>query len=166
MENTNLNYAHLVPTTWDKLNKIERTGWIMWKVKSPETVQQHINALRALAFSLSDSLTEFNDEEKKDLVDMLEIHDWAEAVVGDIVTVDQDKDKEKTKKQLQFEQESVAIKNICDQLGSDGERIMSLWMRFETSSDPVSTFARQLDKYQAIEQAFAYEQERQEDRCA
>lgn len=37
---------------------------------------------------------------------------------------------------------------------------MNLWLRFETSEDPSASFARQLDKYQAVEKAFEYEKEK------
>lgn len=34
---------------------------------------------------------------------------------------------------------------------------MDLWLRFETSADEMASFARQIDKYQAVEKALEYE---------
>lgn len=47
--------------------------------------------------------------------------------------------------------------SICNKLGKSGKEVMLLWLRYATSSDPAASFARQLDKYQAVEKALEYE---------
>lgn len=153
-----LRFAHLAPEIWEGLSSVLRTGWVMRKVENPESVQQHTIALRNLATELSEHLSDFSDEDKQDLIDMLEIHDWSEALDGDEVIYTYDEAERKTKKELKFAREKQTMEKICENLGEDGKKIMALWMRFESSDDQVAALARQLDKYQAIEQAMIYEQ--------
>lgn len=154
---TKLKYAHLAPDIWEALANIQSSGWVMWKVKDPESVQAHILALRALVISLAPSLPEFSIEETEELVDMLEIHDWVEAIVGDEVILTDDPEERKRLKAALHEKEHIAMREITKNLGEDGKKIMELWLRFENSDDKVACFARQLDKYQAIEQAAEYQ---------
>ncbi len=148
-----LRFATLAQEVWQALGELKRTGWVKRGVANPESVQEHTITLRNIAASL-DSLT---DEEKTGLLDMLEVHDWPEAIHGDEVVISTDAQELKTRKALKFEKEQKAIATICDKLGDKGQEIMNLWLRFETSSDPAAVFARQLDKYQAIEKALEYE---------
>ncbi len=152
-----LKYAHLAPEIWTELSKMPRTGWVDRHVENPESVQQHTLALKRLVLELSEKLEEFSDEDKQDLLDMLEIHDWSEAIDGDEVIYTFDEEKKKTKKELKFLREKKTMEHICEPLGEEGQKIMALWMRFETSDDQAASLARQLDKYQAMEQAAEYE---------
>ncbi len=149
----NLTYAHLAPEVWAALGKIPRTGWVNRHVKNPESVQEHTIALRELASSFKD-LTE---DEKDGLLNMLEIHDWPEVIHGDQAIVTNDEEEKRLLKATKYEKEKEALTTICARLGEDGKKIMDLWLRFENSNDPAASFARQLDKYQAIKKALEYE---------
>ncbi len=151
-----LVYAHYAPDIWRKLATIERTGWVMHGIKNPETIQDHTIDCIKLAMSLS-VLLELSEIDNKDLVNMLEIHDWVEAFVGDIVVLDDGSDEYKTKKENKKKAESKAINIIKKQLGKKGLEIYNLWQRFETSNDTIATLAREIDKYQALEKALYYE---------
>ncbi len=148
-----LNFAHLAPDVWDALGKLPRTGWVNRGVEHPETVQEHIIAL----VEMPSSFDGLSPEETEGLVEMLEIHDWPEAIHGDEVILTPDEAKEKTLKAAKFENEQKALAGICEKLGDAGKEIMALWLRFETSQDPAASFARQLDKYQAIQKSLEYE---------
>ncbi len=152
-----LKFAHLAPEVWQKLAEIPRTGWVKRDIENPETVQEHTIALKALAGSVSDSLTEFSLDDKQDLLDILEVHDWAEAIDGDKVTVTSDLVERKKLKEEKFASERDAMAKITESLGVEGSVIFDLWLRFELSDDRVADLARQLDKYQAIEKAYEYE---------
>jgi 5'-deoxynucleotidase YfbR-like HD superfamily hydrolase len=89
---------------------------------------------------------------------MLEIHDWAEFVIGDQVTFRQNKIERQALRVVKHEKENQAMKTICEELGEMGEKIMNLWLRFVNSQDDVASLARQIDKYQAIEKALEYEE--------
>ena len=152
-----LKYAHLVPHIWEALANLQRTGWVMRKVQNPESVQEHTIALKKLASELASSLTDFTEEEKEDLFDMLEVHDWSEAIIGDEVIYTYDVEEKKKLKEAKFQREKETMAEISGQLGEVGKKIFDLWMRFETSDDQVAQFARELDKYQAIEKAMEYQ---------
>lgn len=151
-----LSFANLVPGVWEGLTKLPRTGWVQRGVENPETVAEHTLSLRRLGKTLG----EFSDTERKELLDMLEVHDWPEAVQGDEVILNNgDTETYALLMSTKFEKEQHALRSICEKLGDDGNTIFNLWLRFETSDDTVATFARQLDKYQAVEQALIYEKE-------
>lgn len=148
-----LKFADVAPNVWKALGELKRTGWVNRGVEIPESVQEHTVALINLATSM-EGLTE---QEKDELVDMLEVHDWPEAIHGDEVILSVDENELKSLKAIKFEKEQRALASICKGLGEKGKEIMDLWIRFETSSDDAALFAKQLDKYQAIEKALEYE---------
>jgi putative hydrolase of HD superfamily len=151
-----LSFAHLVSEVWRELANLPRTGWVRRGVKNPETVAEHTLSLKCLAKVLGD----FSEEDRKELTDMLEIHDWPEAIHGDEVILNEgDNDKYELLKRTKFEKEQNALRSICEKIGGAGDTIFNLWIRFENSDDAVATFARQLDKYQAVEKALEYEKE-------
>ncbi|MFT5360229.1 MAG: 5'-deoxynucleotidase YfbR-like HD superfamily hydrolase [Candidatus Paceibacteria bacterium] len=150
-----LKYAHLSPQTWTALAELPREGWKRRNVQDPESVQDHTISLRELGFGFFDLMS---FEEKNGLLDMLEIHDWPESKEGDEVTVSETEETEKELKADKRIREENAMNSICKPLGEKGKVILSLWLRFEDSDDPAASFARQLDKYQAIEKALEYEE--------
>ncbi len=153
-----LKFAHLAPEIWGGLAGVERQGWLDRNVPKPvESVQLHTLALKRVAREVTALIPEFTEAEIEDLLDMLEIHDWSEAIDGDEVIYTADELERKTKKELKFAREQKTMVEICAPLGEIGQQIMNFWMRFETSADKVSSLARQIDKYQAMEQAAEYE---------
>jgi len=148
-----LSVAHLVPEAWGALSRLERTGWVKRGVENPETVAEHIRSLKELARELG----VFGGKQQEDLLLMLEIHDWPEALHGDEVIVTHDKADREARQKIKFENEQRAMETICAPLGERGAEILALWLRFETSDDEVAVFARELDKYQAVEKALYYE---------
>ena len=144
----------IAPEVYQSLQDLKRTGWVMRGVENPESVKEHTEALLALAEELAPLLT---SEEADGLVDMLEIHDWPEAIHGDEILLELDPEKRKALKSNKFENERNALTIICKDL-PNGEEIMALWLRHENSDDPAAEFSRQLDKYQAVEKALEYEQ--------
>lgn len=150
----NLKYAPLAPEVWDALGDLKRTGWVNRGVENPESVQEHIISLLDIVNSLEELLSV---EEKDDLFNMLEVHDWPEAIHGDQVIFTYDEKEFALLKADKFEKEKAALVSICEKLNEKGKEIMALWLRFETSPDPAASFGRQLDKYQAVEKALEYE---------
>jgi putative hydrolases of HD superfamily len=150
-----LKFASLAPDVWEALGNLKRTGWVNRGVANPESVQEHTIALLHLAASLEG----LSEEERDDLLEMLEVHDWPEVIHGDEVVLSVDEEELKSILATKFEKEQIAMNAICEKLGEKGKEIMGLWLRFESSSDPVAVLARQLDKYQAIEKAVEYEKE-------
>jgi len=139
-----LKFAHLAPNVWEKLHEIKRTGWKDHHVAHPESVQEHTIRLRELAVEIANDLEDFSTTDKDNLLDMLEIHDWAEAIDGDEAIVTNDEEDRKKRLTVKYEREY-------------NTKIFELWIRFENSDDKIALLARQLDKFQAIEKALEYE---------
>jgi len=150
---TILKFEKIAPEIYVKLQGLKRTGWVRDGVENPESVKEHTESLVKLAIELSESLT---DEEKHGLVEMLEVHDWPEALLGDEVILELDPEARKVLKDVKYENEKKALAEICKDL-PNGDEIMALWLRYEKSTDPAAVFGRQLDKYQVIEKALEYE---------
>lgn len=148
-----LKFAHLAPDVWNALYDLKRTGWVNRGVENPESVQEHIISLRNIASDIE----ELTAKERDGLLDMLEVHDWPEAIHRDEVILTLNEEELKSLKGKKFESEKAALSTICEKLGEDGKTIMDLCLRFETSQDESASFARQLDKYQAIEKALEYD---------
>lgn len=149
-----LKLEKVAPAVYESLQDLKRTGWVNRGVENPESVKEHTEALVKLAVELTPFLTE---DEIDGLIDMLEIHDWPEAIHGDEVILELNPDDRKALKEAKFKNERKALAKICDSIPG-GEEIMALWLRFENSNDPAAEFGRQLDKYQAVEKALEYEQ--------
>ncbi len=149
-----LKHAAEAEDVYAALADLKRTGWLNRGVKNPESVKEHTEALLALA---SELMPRLKAEEKDGLLEMLEVHDWPEALHGDEVILELNPDERKSLKNIKFENEKKALIKICENL-QNGEEIISLWLRFETSNDEAAVFARELDKYQAVEKALEYEQ--------
>ena len=89
-------------------------------------------------------------------MDVLEIHDWPEALAGDWVVLGDEPNAE----QLRHDQaaaESAAMAKIC-QDHEAGETVMTLYQRFTQGSDAVARLAYELELFQAILKAQEYEQ--------
>lgn len=149
-----LKLAVIAPQVYQSLQDLKRTGWVMRGVENPESVKEHTEALITLAKELSPLLS---SDETEGLLEMLEVHDWPEALHGDEVILELKPDERKALKEAKFENEKRALVEICAAL-PNGEKIISLWLRFENSNDPAAVFGRQLDKYQALEKSLEYEQ--------
>ncbi len=149
-----LKLEKVAPEVYQSLQDLKRTGWVNSGVENPESVKEHTEALVTLANELSPLLSE---GEIDSLIDMLEVHDWPEAIHGDEVILELNPDSRKALKEVKFENERKALEKICKDIPG-GDEIMALWLRFENSNDPAAEFGRQLDKYQAVEKALEYEQ--------
>jgi len=148
-----LSFAELSPDTWNALAELPRAGWVKRGVENPESVQEHIIALRRVASTLAD----IPEADMRDLLDMLEVHDWPEAIHGDEIIAGAVPEERQKLEEAKFEKEQQALVSICEGLGPAGQRIVELWLRFEKGEDEIASLARQLDKFQAVAKALEYE---------
>lgn len=148
-----LKYAPLAPDIWNKLAAIPRTGWVRRNVSNPESVQEHILHARIIA----SNLTSLTLQEKEEVINMLEIHDWPEVETGDIVIYTYNEQERRKLKLNKFEKEKEVMSNICSNLDEIGKEIFNLWLHLETSNSSLAKFSKEIDKYQAIEKALEYE---------
>ena len=156
MSNT-LRYESEASEIYAKLKLIPRTGWAMRGVSNPETVYDHTVSLVLLAKSMASEIT-LSDSELDDLTHILEIHDWAEAIVGDEYVPNENRKQYAEHKQLKAVRERVALKELISNKDYRDE-VLALFDRYENNTDPIASLAKQIDKYQALELALIYEQE-------
>ncbi len=149
-----LKLEAVAPHVYELLDGVNRTGWVNRNVENPETVKEHTEALLKLADEMLEYLT---PEETDGLLEMLEVHDWPEAIHGDEVILELNPAERKALKDIKFKNEERALEELCKDL-PNRQKIIDLWHRFELSDDPAAVFARQLDKYQAVEKSLEYEQ--------
>lgn len=151
-----LRYETTASHVYEQLKEIPRTGWVIRGVQSPETVYDHTVALLKLADSLHDSLG-LSDTEFDDLQHILEIHDWAEAIVGDEYIPNEDREDYHSRKKAKAKRELDGLLELLD--GQEYKAtVLDLFNRYESGADNVAKLAKQLDKYQALALALEYEE--------
>tara|TARA_B100001989_G_C24473585_1_gene430547 strand:- start:285 stop:887 length:603 start_codon:yes stop_codon:yes gene_type:complete len=155
LEATMLQFETEASGVYEALHKVKRTGWVNRGVKNPESVKEHTVALLELLREITHLLTE---QEMDGLAEMLEVHDWPEAIDGDPVILELNPELREKLLAEKFESEKSAMECICAPL-SNGNAYMDFWLRMELSDDAAAELGRQLDKYQAVEKALWYEQE-------
>jgi putative hydrolase of HD superfamily len=154
---TRLRYEVEAATIYNKLKQIKRTGWVRQGVKDPETVYEHTVSLIALADRLKSDL-QLSTEELDDLQHILEIHDWAEALVGDEYVPNENCIEYEKLKLTKAHKERLALQALLVDTPYRAT-VAVLFQRYETGADTISKLAKQLDKYQALELSLTYERE-------
>jgi len=150
-----LRFQTVASNVYEALHEVKRTGWVRRGVENPESVKEHTEALLILVEEVTPLLT---DRELDGLADMLEVHDWPEAINGDEVILELHPDKRKELLTGKFEREKWAMEILCAPLPNKAV-YMDLWLRMELSDDPAAKLGREMDKYQAVEKALQYELE-------
>lgn len=135
----------------ENLKKIKRTGWVEREIKNPESVADHSFRVAVLAMVLGDKL----DVDKNKLIKMALVHDWAESLVGDIVTEYGNEMKQKLS-DLKFQKEKKAFKKMTSSL-SNGKEYFNLWIEYEEQKSKEAKILKQLDKLEMALQAAEYE---------
>lgn len=149
-----LHYAADYKDVVSRLEILPRTGWVQWKVKDPETVWEHILAVRRLAITYKDNLN-LNEDEFRELLDMIEIHDWPEAQVGDGVILGDEPNVVKLRNEKK-KREMEAMERICSN-APHGQKIIALYIRYASGNDHIARLVKQLEKLQAVFKASEYE---------
>ena len=155
-----------------KLKKIKRKGWIIRKVKNPETIADHSFRIAILAWFLG---KEKRFDTKK-ILKMALIHDLCEVYAGDITPYDKilPKDKKQQKKVLKkwprfsksedierllekHKKEWKSLVRLTSKLPSETrEEIINLWLDYEECLTKEGRFVRQVDKIENLLQALEY----------
>lgn len=148
-----LQFVPLAPDVWVKLQQIPRAGWVNRGVPHPETVAEHTISLLSIAME-AEPLTQGG---RTDLLAMLEVHDWPESRTSDEVILTNNPVLRSIQKAAKRARELAAMKEICAPLGEKGKEILDHWLRFESSPDPIADLAREIDKFQVLEQALLLE---------
>jgi putative hydrolase of HD superfamily len=161
-------------TTARGLKTTKRTGWIMRKVPSVESVADHswrislmaMVAANSYASTLSSSASSSSldgEEAKQPKIDankciqMALIHDLAEASVGDITPHCGVSEEDKHAMELKAITEMTAKLNMGILFGTCGETILSLWKEYEAQETLEAKLVKDLDRLEMILQALEYE---------
>jgi putative hydrolase of HD superfamily len=135
--------------TLNNLKKIKRKGWLVKKIKDPESVADHTTIVALLAMLFAKKYKA--DEEK--LIKMALLHDLAEAEIGDdIGRHDGIDDREKHR------MEKEAMKRFCSRIPEGGEWL-KLWKEAEELKTKEAKLVKQFDKIDMVMQALEYEDE-------
>lgn len=134
-----------------KSKNIPRTGWVMNKIKNPESVAEHSFRVSVLAMVFADQLGA--DREK--LIQMALLHDLGEVITGDLVwsrgaVIDIKKRAEKEK------MEEDGIESIFKLIGLSAE-YKKLFKEMIERRSLEATIFWQLDKLEMAIQALEYE---------
>ncbi|XP_013176896.1 PREDICTED: HD domain-containing protein 2 [Papilio xuthus] len=133
-----------------RLKHVKRTGWVLCNIEDCESIAGHMYRMGLMTFLL----TEENNPTKLDRFKCLQIalvHDLAECIVGDLTPHCGVSPEEKKR------QEDEAMKKIAELTGIAGDRMYDLYKEYENQTSPEAKFAKDLDRYDMILQAFEYE---------
>jgi putative hydrolase of HD superfamily len=158
-----------------KLKEFPRTGWVLRKVKNPETIADHMFRVAMINWLLGREAT-LNVNK---LIPMGLFHDFCEVYAGDVTPFfyfvkNLPKDKKERESFLRkyvrlskFQKESLGKKKynlekysllkLLKLLNSrEKKEIFTLWLSFEKKLSKEGSFAYQLDKIETLIQAIEY----------
>ncbi len=125
------------------LTDLNREGWLRRGIPDYlcESVAGHIYRTARAAFHYTQDYR---------LVKILSVHDWGEAIIGDITPHDKVDPREKRRL------ETAAMRRITSPLPF-GDKVMDLWLEYENGTTVQAKTAKQLDKLDAAVMALVYE---------
>jgi len=158
-----------------KLKEFPRTGWVLRKVKNPETIAEHMFRVAMANWVLG---KEANLKLRK-IIEMSLFHDLCEVYAGDVTPFfyyirnlpkNENERKEFLRKYVRLLKiakesrgkekhnlEKKSLLKLLKLLGSNKRReIFSLWSDFEKRFSKEGDFARQVDKIETLIQAIEY----------
>ena len=140
-----VNFAHAIST----LKSTRRTGWVLSKVKDPESISDHMYRMSLLAFLYPAD----DNVDRNKIIKMALVHDIAEARAGDITPHDGIPATEK------HALEADGMKYLVNILASTAEALemQQLWYEYEEGASIEAQIVKDLDKFEMICQAFEYE---------
>lgn len=131
--------------------KLKRTGWVMRKVKDPESVAEHAFRVTVLCMALAPSL----GINKEKLIKMAIIHDLGETATGDLV-VERWNQVDYKKKEKKEEIEKEAIRQILFGYGEDYSKLFQEMIHRKTRDSQIFW---EIDILERTIQAYEYEKE-------
>ena len=140
-----MNFTDLADSirTLHQLTDLKRKGWLQRGVPPEicESVADHSYNVAKAGYYYTGDLH---------LVGMLSVHDWPEAICGDVTP------RDNVDPQVKHKNEYEAMLQITKSIPF-GDKIMTLWLEYEDKSAPLSPLAHQLDKLDAGVKALYYE---------
>lgn len=157
-----------------KLKRLPRRGWVLRKIKNPESVADHSFRLTVMAMILSNG----GRLDREKLIKMALVHDLVEVFAGDTTPYDdlinqganQDeivkrwpgysKEEKERRKKEKHQRELESLRKLVKGLPEKHRReIEVLWDEYESAKTREAVFVRQLDKIENLMQAVEYARE-------
>ncbi|MEK6964530.1 MAG: HD domain-containing protein [Nanoarchaeota archaeon] len=129
------------------LKSVKRTGWLRRGVP-PELCES--SAAHSLHVIQAAYFFTGGDTANYDLVDMMAMHDWPEAITGDPTPHDGLDPK------VKHDLEHAAMIEITHGI-PDGKKCLDTWLEYDAAQTPNAIIAKQLDKLDAAVKALYYE---------
>lgn len=139
-----------------KLKDLKRIGWLMRKVKDPESVADHSYRLALMVMIFG---KKFKVDQEKALK-MALIHDLPEAECGDIASRLKEEDQlysNKEKARIERKALKKMVKGLKDK--KLAEELVGLWEEMEKGESQEARLVKQLDKLECLLQTFEYEKQ-------
>ncbi len=152
-----------------KLKRLPRQGWVHLSVPDPESVADHSFRMALMTLLLAHGKPNVNLE--RALV-LAICHDLPEAIAGDATPFDETLEADEVDRDLLFrsrpsyseqadrikrEAEEAALTEMTDALpGSLRRLIVEAWEEYEESRTAEARLVRQIDKLEALLQAYEY----------
>ncbi len=140
----------------NKLKRLKRTGWVIQKVKQPESVAEHSFRTAIFAYVLTKPIKHVNTDK---LVKMALVHDLGEIFAGDIPT-GLKREKKKGYLEAKHVLEEKAFKKLLLNIPlAMRKEIYNLWDEYEDQETAEAKWLKDLDKLEMALQALDYELE-------
>jgi putative hydrolase of HD superfamily len=158
----------------NKLKETPRTGWVLMKVKNPETIAEHIFRVCFNSWFLG-RIKKLNEEK---LIKTALSHDLCEVYAGDktpffywekldrnkkeeekilLKGIRLSKEEKEKRSKAKFENEKKSLLKLLRPLKKDlKEEIFTLWMDYEKRVSPVGKFVKQIDRVETLLQSIEY----------
>lgn len=157
-----------------KLKDILRQGWVINRIKNPESIAEHIFRAAIMGWILG--LEKKNNVNIERIIKIALIHDLCEIYAGDTTPYDSvlPKNEKKLKELMKtwprfsnlekkklseekFKKESGALEKLISKLPSDLKKeIKNLWLDYEKGLTPEGRFFKQADRIENFLQALEY----------
>lgn len=135
------------------IKSIKRSGWIRREIADGESVADHSYGAYLLGLLLlPDYLQDQPDYSKQTILDMLLVHDLAEAITGDVLP---ERSDEKSKRMELEVYEEIGLYGTYEGL-ADMSRTFLLWNEFEARQTLNAKIAKELDKIDNLVQLSIY----------
>jgi len=136
-----------------QLKEVERSGWIKRGIAHPESVADHVYGAYLLALLyLPSTYPELRGYSKTTIINMLLVHELAEAYTGDILPEHKD---EMARREEAEHFEYLALTGTYS--GVDRMTpVTALWRAFQAGSDINAQIAKEMDKLENLMQLYIY----------
>jgi putative hydrolase of HD superfamily len=136
-----------------KIKNIKRSGWVKRGINSGESVADHSYGAYLLALFLLPDKWKEADYNKQRIINMLLVHDLAEAITGDILPDDSNEESKQREREVY---EEIGVLGTYEGLGSMRE-VAEMWKEFEARTTLNAQVAKDIDKLENLVQLWVYE---------